>query len=325
MGRSLASLIAGFALLASLDVAGQQPPPVFKSGVDTVEIDAVVQDKKGQPVRGLTRVDFAVREDGKPVSIDSFAELDTDDTATPGDARFVVLLLDDGTAPMNSIYVKRIARRFAEHMTDRDSVAVRRVNGDGVTSPMSHQQVVAAIDAFQAVGPGLLSPAARVKHVFETIGEVARQMSPIAHRRKTLVFIGAADYIVPAMSGGLTRLSDLSDQGNPNAAPYWFGADTLTARTNVSVYGLDPDIHFDPRRMGSFDRETSGFASETGGQLFVGAQVFDSAVDQIWKEAGHYYVIGYATPASGSKRAHTISVRVSKSGMTVNARRTRSD
>jgi hypothetical protein len=84
---------------AAVSVLAQQPP-TFKSGVDTVEIHAVVSDKKGQIVNGLHQSDFAVREDGKLVSIESFAELDADDPATAGDARFVVLLLDDWMAPL---------------------------------------------------------------------------------------------------------------------------------------------------------------------------------------------------------------------------------
>ena len=39
----------------------------FKSGVNLVEVDVVVTDKAGQPVRGLRREDFEVTEDGKPV------------------------------------------------------------------------------------------------------------------------------------------------------------------------------------------------------------------------------------------------------------------
>ncbi len=325
MRRTFASVIAALVLLSSWVGAGQQQPPTFKSGIDAVEIDAVVQDKKGQPVKWLTRADFTVREDGKLVSIDSFAELDADDPATPGDARFVVLLLDDGTAPINTVYVKRIARRFAERMTDRDAIAVLRVNGDAVVSPMSRQQVMQAIDAFQAAGPGLLSPPVRAQHIFRTVGAVSRQLSPIAHRRKTLVFIGADDYMAPAGSASLRRLSDMNEQGDANAPADWFGADRLTARSNVAVYGMDPNLQSDPMHAHSFDRETSGFASATGGLLFIGPQVFDRAVDQIWADAGHYYVVGYAAPSAGQRRDHSIDVRVARSGTSVYARHTRAE
>ena len=52
-------------LLVLLAQAASQP--TFKSGVNLVEVDVVVTDKAGQPVRGLRQEDFEVTEDGKPV------------------------------------------------------------------------------------------------------------------------------------------------------------------------------------------------------------------------------------------------------------------
>jgi len=49
-----------------------QTPPVFPSGVATVRVDVVVTDAKGRPVAGLSREDFAVREDGVPQAIVDF-------------------------------------------------------------------------------------------------------------------------------------------------------------------------------------------------------------------------------------------------------------
>lgn len=55
--RSAAVLWAGLLLF--------QQPPAFRSGVSYIEVNAVVTDRSGQFVRGLTRDDFAVFEDGK--------------------------------------------------------------------------------------------------------------------------------------------------------------------------------------------------------------------------------------------------------------------
>jgi VWFA-related protein len=90
---ALAALVAATALAASgaapsvaaqatvpPSAADQAPAPAaaptetpsFPAQVEQVDVDAVVVDKKGTPVRGLTREDFRVFEDGVPQSIVSF-------------------------------------------------------------------------------------------------------------------------------------------------------------------------------------------------------------------------------------------------------------
>ncbi len=71
----VAVLVAGTASLAghAAQAPAQQPPrPLFRSGVDLVTVNVVVRDKNGQPVRGLTRDDFILTEDGRPQTISTF-------------------------------------------------------------------------------------------------------------------------------------------------------------------------------------------------------------------------------------------------------------
>jgi VWFA-related protein len=51
---------------------GQRPAAVFRSSVDLVTVNIVVRDKNGNVVRGLTRDDFTVTEDGRGQSIETF-------------------------------------------------------------------------------------------------------------------------------------------------------------------------------------------------------------------------------------------------------------
>ena len=55
-----------------LPVAAVSRAPSFSSGVSAITVDAVVLDKAGVPVRGLTRDDFVVLEDGHPQTIVGF-------------------------------------------------------------------------------------------------------------------------------------------------------------------------------------------------------------------------------------------------------------
>ena len=59
-------------------VEGQQPPatqprPVFRGNTQIVSVDVIVRDGSGAVVRGLTKDDFEVLEDGKPQEVRSFA------------------------------------------------------------------------------------------------------------------------------------------------------------------------------------------------------------------------------------------------------------
>ncbi|HEV7499703.1 MAG TPA: hypothetical protein VGQ33_06850, partial [Vicinamibacteria bacterium] len=62
--------IAACAVVAPVIRAGE--PPRFESRLDLVQIDVVVVDAKGQPIRGLTPDDFEVLEGGRRQEIASF-------------------------------------------------------------------------------------------------------------------------------------------------------------------------------------------------------------------------------------------------------------
>jgi hypothetical protein len=68
------------AIRAGTDGPGQKPsatkPPTFAAAVDVVLIDAVVTDKQGRTVKGLTAEDFVVREDGERQALTSFEAVD---------------------------------------------------------------------------------------------------------------------------------------------------------------------------------------------------------------------------------------------------------
>jgi VWFA-related protein len=58
--------------------AAPQPLPVFKESVEVrvMDLDVSVTDSKGQPVTDLTRQDFTVKVDGRPMTIDYFARVE---------------------------------------------------------------------------------------------------------------------------------------------------------------------------------------------------------------------------------------------------------
>ena len=102
-----------FTLFTSLLLSQSQRPPVFRGGVELVQLDVTVLDKTGKPVRGLTKDDFTLLEDGKPQPIEAFTEIDVPEAVHTGPAwsrdvtpdvtsnqidnkRILVVVLDDG-------------------------------------------------------------------------------------------------------------------------------------------------------------------------------------------------------------------------------------
>jgi VWFA-related protein len=94
--RSLRSILVIAVTLLTASPSAQtpsQPRPVFRSGTELVTVNVVVRDKSGAVVRGLTRDDFTVAEDGKPQTITSFdfEELDRADPAPSAAEPAIVL------------------------------------------------------------------------------------------------------------------------------------------------------------------------------------------------------------------------------------------
>jgi hypothetical protein len=97
----------------------------------------------------------------------------------------------------------------------------------------------------------------------------------------------------------------------------WVAALSAAASANVSVYCVDPTGARGVSR--SFG---DGLVRTTGGQMFSGATAFAPAAEAIWREAGHYYLLGY-WPSASTRELHAIDVKVARKGVHVRARQRR--
>jgi VWFA-related protein len=116
--------------------APQEPIATFRAGVRAIQIDAVVTDEDGNPVRGLTEDDFEITERGKPQPITTFEAVDipietpepdladADVVSNEGDGRIYLIVIDSIRAD-NAAYAKRALRRFfSDHFGPTDSAAI---------------------------------------------------------------------------------------------------------------------------------------------------------------------------------------------------------
>ena len=293
------------ALLAFQAIVPAQTPPAqtLRSGVDLVLVDTIVVDRADRPVHGLRQGDFQVFENGQPMPIESFAEVSAD--AGDTDGRLIVLLLDDVTvSPTLTVRVKSIARGFVERMGPRDQIGIVKLNGDTGRTTRDRAALLEQIDGYL---PGVGVGGRWAEHTLDAIAELAAQLAEAEHPRKTLVCVGSS-YLFnvrePAPTAGFVR-------------PSWFDALRAAGRHNVSLYVIDPrGLIASPE---GFD--SGGLAMETGGLSFQ-TNMFDRAVDRVWRDAGNYYLLGYAaTPEREGEKTRRIKVRTTRGGVTIRARR----
>jgi len=145
VARAVVAILSVSALLAQ----EQSAVPAFPAQADAITADVVVLDKDELPVRGLTREDFTLLEDGKPQTIVAFEarELATAKAlpaALVGEERvatneggasqgrtFAFLLDDLGTRHLPLQDGKRaIAQWLREKADPRDEVTVATASGD---------------------------------------------------------------------------------------------------------------------------------------------------------------------------------------------------
>lgn len=146
-------LLIAILLGPSVTIAADQTSrPVFRAGVDVVQIDVSVLDGRRQPVKGLTAADFTVLEDGVARPVRALAEVTVPPRATPAagdavwatsvppdvvtndvgreDGRLVIILMDRTIPPGEpTITAKRIATAAVDALGPHDLAALVSTSG----------------------------------------------------------------------------------------------------------------------------------------------------------------------------------------------------
>ncbi len=142
-----------------------QKPPVFRGGVDLVQIDVVVLDADGQPVRGLTKDDFtlfdrlvkqeiatfAAKSHERPAP-DPFAAplpLDVADNRSAKSDRLVIIILDDLHFRGRTVEAVRLVRRAVEELGDSVSLGLVTTSGTfGIEPTEDRARLLLAVENF---------------------------------------------------------------------------------------------------------------------------------------------------------------------------------
>jgi hypothetical protein len=144
--------------------------------------------------------------------------------------------------------------------------------------------------------------------VLKAIATISRQLEAIDHRRKVILCLG------------LPSVCDVSEPALGGASPLWpawVAAVSGAARANVALYCVDPT-----GARGGLNVSAAGLVQTTGGRVFAHENSFGPAAEAIWREAGHYYLLGY-WPAPSTHQLRSIDVSVTRKGVKARARQRR--
>lgn len=298
--RRAASLVAALAIGFATLLEGQS---ASLSG-RVIAVDAVVVDRDGAPVLDVRREEFTVRENGRHVVLDSF------DPAEPAAAgRSIVLVLDDVRLPASyASRVRTIARAFLARARLADAVRVVRVSRNDELAG-TREVMAARIDDYAG---GIVPDDRGIETSERALRLVARLSRDLSSadaepRRHTVVWIGAVSAInvrEPVLGPRDLLWED------------WIEAVSGAARTNLSVYAIEPTSG-----DAFLPTDIFGLIFKTGGAAFQSAYVAP-LIDQVWRETGPFYMLGYTAQVNG-RPLHTVDVRVSRPGVEVRARRVR--
>ena len=336
----------------------QVPPrPTFKSTVTLVEVDAVVTDREGRPVRGLSKDDFSVTEDGTPVEIATFSAIDLPEAPRdaptapadrsgsahasndqPEDGRVVLIVLDDLLVSLSAarmVTVKSIGRRAVDRLGPSDLAAVVTTSGRlGAQAEFTTEKwrLLAAIDRFvpqsEYDSSGIASSPATppVLSSAERIGQV-RLRSAMAGLTSAInglsTILHRRKSVLFVSQGFPAPLEEIIR--DPAVGAAWDSIREFfdTARRhNIAIYTVDPCGLESGRACNSASRQSlRTIAENTNGLATVNTNAPELGVERMVAESGAYYFFTYYSPSPPNDgRRHSIKVTTRRTDVDVRAR-----
>lgn len=349
--RAVTLLTLGLTATLVIAVAGQQP--TFRSGVDLIQVDVVVNDTDGNPVTDLTADEFEVFEEDKPQTVATMSlvnipivrpapiqpgsaapEPDVRSNALAGERRLYTIVMG-AYQPSDGMKVRHFLRRFLEErFQDGDIGALVYM---GMTSGRNAQPftgnrrlLLNAVDNVVLGGETGTKP-------LTAFGSILESIAGVDARRKTVLLVSSSfsdafdiiDNVGGVKSIEQEALNDalaVATRGNvaiytidPAGLTVGFGGspDSLTAES-----ALEPESAWASRGL-ALERQQSlrSISWLTGGFGLTNSNNFEGAFERIVREASTYYLLGYyPTDTRRDGRFRRLTVRVKRPGLEVRSR-----
>jgi VWFA-related protein len=328
----------------------------------------IFEDGQPQTISTFSLVDIPIERAQRPLYAAAPIEPDVRTNGRPFDGRVYVMVIDDlhtyfGRTPR----VRAAARQFIQdHFGANDLMAVVHTSGasDANQEFTSDKRLLLAAadrtsgrkldppwvtrtnEALRGVNSSsretgaLTDPddnerQANARQSLEILRNVADWFSTVRGRRKSILFVSEGlDY----------DITSFENPGSSTVISLTRDALAAAARSNVSVYGIDPrgltNLGDQTIEVQTFADDTAGSTAEavrnelflaqgslrelsdqTGGFAVLNANDFTTAFDRIVRDNSSYYAMAYYPPSKTVGKAHRIEVKVRRPGLIVRARR----
>jgi VWFA-related protein len=319
----LAALAA--ATITAQQLPQQDAPPVFRSGVEAVQLNVFVTDEDDNPVSGLTIDDFEVLENGRPQAISTFDEVsmpveraaprpfdaESDVRTNAREHRHVYLILLGEMPPGAALQARVRVRQFlTEHFGDNDLAAVFVLTAfntkDGQDFTSSRRLLLEAVDKFSGRGGDEVKPMPWV--TTRDLWQHFELMARIPGGRKSVLVFGrvpAKPFDIIDYHGGVLGLED----------EYAHAAIAAASRANIPIYPINPtgEVAFDP--------DSRALAALTGAFAHIGGNDYTPTFERLVRETSTYYVLGFDSSVQRKDGRHIeLEARVRRPGLRVRSR-----
>lgn len=322
--RCMKTVLLSFVLLVLAPVASGQTPYIETFEVELHNLDVVVTDPKGQPVRGLRKNDFVVLENGREQPITNFSLYDTSATtassvnaaaadqgtetfvATPPPPRHFVFFMDEIEVQLSTR--KKLYRRLQEFvatMREGDVAAVVRpttatrvvqeFTGDRAAVERALKE---AIDQSDVKFTGLTLDIARLRTAMNPGSSMQPEKLQGPSHKRNLIALAQREYAVASRRRVEHRLGQLRAltsslagiEGRKIVIMITMG---LGAQPGSEGSPLEQDMIF-PEERGFDESDEGGHGSERMGRQDVVTRNYLGTIDDIGRSAAAHGVTIYA-------------------------------
>jgi Ca-activated chloride channel family protein len=296
--------------LGALDTTGQQQPPPFRAGSDTVRVFVTVADRDGRLVTTLTRDDFEVRDEGKAQAITLFDN-------SPQPIRLIVMLDVSGSMEGNLPLLRAAAAQLFARLGTDDVARVGTFGREVTISPSFTHEV----RELEAALPAAIAPDAPTP-LWLAVDQALDGFGAADERRKViLVLSDGKDTGVQSFRHHPVSQAEAIDRARrEDVMIYAVGMRSRGMRSGPPGAGpgglqgmLLADLP-DPGLARVAEESGGGYSEIRAGQDLGAA--FAGVADELHSQ----YLLGFA-PSRRDGKVHDLTVRVTHGGLKPRARK----